>query len=125
MYDSLEDIAICTKKAPGEEATYGYWTRERGNSNFVFTNTDNKPFYKSVETLMNAHNATCVPYKGGQVDFDHFVVFTVDVEVSSKRSITHPNTNKEIARTIVEHSGDYSKMYSKNVMGIASGLQRS
>ena len=74
---------------------------------------------------MKAHNATYVPYKNGQVDFDHFAVFTVDVKVSSKRSVTHPNTNKEIARTIVEHNGDYSKMFSNNVMGIASGSQRS
>ncbi|AGX41800.1 wall-associated protein WapA [Clostridium saccharobutylicum DSM 13864] len=125
LYDSSEDITIRTKITPSEEATYGYWTGERGNSNFVFTNTENKALHNRVEKLMNQHNRNYIPYRDGQVDFDHLAVFTVDVEVSSDRKITHPRTNEEIAKQIVAYNGDYSKMYDENVMGIASGSQKS
>lgn len=98
---------------------------ERGNYDFKFENTDNSAFHNRVEAVINAYDATYVPYKNGQVDFDYFAVFTVDVEVSSSRKITHPNTNQEIAKIIVDYGGDYNKMYSDNVMGIASGSQHS
>lgn len=91
----------------------------------MFTNTENKALHNRVEKLMNQHNRNYIPYRDGQVDFDHLAVFTVDVEVSSDRKITHPRTNEEIAKQIVAYNGDYSKMYDENVMGIASGSQKS
>ena len=125
LYDSQLDIETRMSQVPRDETQYGYWESDRGNSKFFFENKDKSDFHNRVEKLMNSHNATYVPYKDAQVDFDYFAVFTVDVEVSSKRTITHPNTNQKIAETIIKYEGNYEKMYKDNIMGIASGSKRS
>ena len=125
LFDSQDDIDSRVKQTPSEKATYGQWSDKRGDSRFYFNNTDHTPLHNRVEAIMAKHNATYVPYKNGQVDFDYFAVFTVDVVIDPKRSVTHPRTNEEIARIIVEYNGDYNRMYADNVMGIASGSQHS
>ena len=125
LYDSEDDIKKRLKQVPGKKPKYGYWDDKRGNSKFYFKNKDKTDFHNRVEKLMKAHNAKYVPYKNGQVDFDYFAVFTVDTNVSSKRSITHPNTNQQIAKIIVDYNGNYEEMFKNNVMGIAEGSQRS
>ena len=125
LYDSEDDIKKRLKQVPGKKPKYGYWDDKRGNSKFYFENKDKTDFHNRVEKLMKAHNAKYVPYKNGQVDFNYFAVFTVDTNVLSKRSITHPNTNQQIAKIIVDYNGNYEEMFKNNVMGIAEGSQRS
>ena len=125
LFDSEDDIRKRMNQVPGNNTNYGRWEGERGNSNFIFENTDNSSFHNSVESTMKAHNSTKVPYKNGQVDFDYYATFTVDTTVTSSRPKTHLNTNNDIANIIVDYGGDYNKMFKDNVMGIASGSKRS
>ena len=124
-YDTEEDITKRINQTPSETATYGDWEGKRGDSNFEFSNKDGSAFHNRVESTLAKHGTSTIPYKQGQVDFDEFAVFTVEVEVSSNRKVTHPRTNEAIAQTIVQYGGDYDKMYADNVMGIASGSKYS
>lgn len=132
-YEFLEDLAYDTQddndqrinQTPSENAKYGDWKGQRGDSDFVFKNKNQFDFHNRVQSTLEKHGTSTVPYKQGQVDFDEFAVFTVDVEVSSSRKVTHPRTNEEIAKKIVEYGGDYNKMYADNIMRIASGSKYS
>ena len=97
-YDTQDDINQRINQTPSENAKYGDWKGQRGDSDFVFKNKDQSDFHNRVQSRLEKHGTLTVPYKQGQVDFDKFAVFTVDVEVSSSRKVTHPRTNEEIAK---------------------------
>ena len=126
-FNTQEDLELRTKSTPAIDNAYGKWENPdfRGNCDFIVDMTNTNSKYAGLIATMKAYGKDRVRYSNSMIDMEEFAVFSVKVEISSSRSTTHLQTNKEIARIILEYEGDYNAMFKAGVMGINSGTLES
>ena len=126
-FNTQEDLELRTKSTPAIDNAYGKWENPdfRGNCDFIVDMTNTNSKYAGLIATMKAYGKDRVRYSNSMIDMEEFAVFSVKVEISSSRSTIHLQTNKEIARIILEYEGDYNAMFKAGVMGINSGTLES
>nr|WP_302597029.1 RHS repeat-associated core domain-containing protein [uncultured Cellulosilyticum sp.] len=111
---------------PKQDAHYGEWTGNRGESKFELKEyEDMTSQHKNAQGILKQYNETGVIYNNAMPEFDKFAVFTVDIDMTTDRPTNYKLTSDAIANEIVKYNGNSSEMVRKNAAGMKNAHENS